>query len=540
MLPVALIVFREALEAALIVSIVVAASAGIAGRNRWVSIGVSGGILGAGLIALFAANIARALNGAGQDVLNAAILLLAVVMLGWHVVWMARHGREMARNATEVGREVSAGARPLYALALITITAVLREGSETVLFVYSLAASSSESVPAMLLGGLIGIAGGIAVGAALYAGLMTIPAGRLFAVTNWMVLFLAAGLAGQAAGFLLQADLLPPLGAQVCDTSYLLTETSIPGKALHTLIGYTARPAGMQLLFYSATLGIILLLARLLAPRFSRTNSRAPGAASALVWAGAIGLGSSLVAGGNARAEVHVRSPLVTHREFEFEMNGFVATKSSAEQFNNGQSYTYALGYGVLPWWKIELEAETGAEVVPGGEEGSGRLKFQAATFENTFQITPEGKYFFNVGFFFEYSQGTLKGSPNEIEFGPILQKELNNFLGMDTLHTLNVFIGRELGPHSSSGTSLFYAWQSKALVYPLVNPGFELFGEIGNITRAGQFKNQGHSIGPVITGAYVFAPYGKIKYEIGYQWGLSNATARGGVRWLFEYEIAF
>lgn len=294
----------------------------------------------------------------------------------------------------------------------------------------------------------------------------------------------------------------------------------------------------MQLLSYIAILGMILLLTRLLAPLASRANSLAPSAA--LICAGAIGLSFSVIAGGNARAEVHVRSPLVTYREFEFEMNGFVATKSAAGQFNNGQSYTYALGYGVLPWWEIELEAETGAEVVPSGEEGSGRLKFQAATLENTFQITPEGKYFLNVGFFFEYSQGTLKGSPNEIEFGPILQKELNDFLGMDSLHTLNLFIGRELGPHSSSDTSLFYAWQSKALAHPLFNPGFELFGEIGNITHAGQFRNQGHSIGPVITGAYVFAPYGKIRYEIGYQWGLSNATARGGVRWRFEYEIAF
>jgi hypothetical protein len=121
-----------------------------------------------------------------------------------------------------------------------------------------------------------------------------------------------------------------------------------------------------------------------------------------------------------------------------------------------------------------------------------------------------------------------------------MLQKELLNVLGTDSLHTLNVFIGRELGAHASDNTSLFYAWQSKLLLHPLFNPGIELYGEIANLTSAGQYKDQGHSIGPVITGSYIFAPHGKIRYELGYQWGLSKATARGGVRWKFEYEIPF
>jgi hypothetical protein len=297
-----------------------------------------------------------------------------------------------------------------------------------------------------------------------------------------------------------------------------------------------AASAGIQLVFYITTLAVILLV-RLATQRHLPTKG---GIARFLMWVGAIGLGGALLVPSAARAEVHVRSPLVEYREFEFEMNGFAATNSKAGQFNNGQSYTYALGYGVLPWWKIELEGETGAEIAESGSGASERLKFQAATFENFLQLTPEGKYFVNAGLFLEYSQGLLKGSPNSLEFGPLLQKELNNVLGLDSLHTLNVFIGRELGAHASSDTSLFYAWQSKALLHPLFNPGVELYGEIANITHAGQYKDQGHSIGPVITGAYVFAPYGMIKYEIGYQWGLTNATARGGVRWKFEYEIAF
>ncbi|MDI9719142.1 FTR1 family protein, partial [Pseudomonas aeruginosa] len=84
------------------------------------------------------------------------------------------------------------------------------------------------------------------LGYAMYAGLLQIPLKRLFSVTNGLIVLLAAGMASQCVGFLLAAGLVPSWGDAVWDTSWLLKETSIVGKALHTLIGYTARPAGIQ------------------------------------------------------------------------------------------------------------------------------------------------------------------------------------------------------------------------------------------------------------------------------------------------------
>ena len=265
MLAVAVIVFREVLEAALIVSIVMAASVGVVGRTLWIAGGIGVGVLGAGLVALFAASIANALQGSGQEVLNAGVLLLAVCMLGWHNLWMARHARQMADEAKDIGRQVAAGRRPLTALGVIAGVAVLREGSEIVLFVYSVAATSHDGPLGMLAGGLIGLAGGIMVGVILYYGLLRIPVHRLFAVTGWMVLLLAAGLAAQAAGFLVQADLLPALGDQVWNTSFLLSEEGLVGKTLHTLVGYVARPAGVQIIAYVFVLAAIGLPMRVLA-----------------------------------------------------------------------------------------------------------------------------------------------------------------------------------------------------------------------------------------------------------------------------------
>jgi high-affinity iron transporter len=257
MIPTALIVFREVLEAALVVSIVLAASGGLPRRGLWVSAGVGAGLLGAAVVAGFAGQIAAALSGVGQEVFNASVLLLAVVMLGWHNVWMTRHGRELALHARELGRAVRAGSEPRYVLAVVTGLAVLREGSEVVLFLYGIAASEGTAGVGMLSGGALGLLAGVALGAGLYLGLLQIPMRHLFAVTGWMLLLLASGMAAQAAAFLVQAGLLPPLGAALWDTSALLSERTIPGQVLHTLVGYVSRPDGIQLLVYAATLVII-------------------------------------------------------------------------------------------------------------------------------------------------------------------------------------------------------------------------------------------------------------------------------------------
>ena len=262
MLSSALIVFREVLEAALVVSIVLAATKGILNRGWWVSGGLLGGIIGAGLIAIFADVISSWASGMGQEVFNACVMFVAVVMLAWHSIWMGKHSREMAQQIAAVGKAVAAGSRPLTGLAIVVGIAVLREGSEAVLFLYGIAAGDPGQPPQMVIGGLLGIFGGVSLGAAMYAGLLQIPLKRLFAVTNAMIILLAAGMASQGVGFLVSAGLLPSWGDTVWDTSWLLKESSLLGKMFHTLIGYTARPAGIQIAAYIATLVIVVLLSR--------------------------------------------------------------------------------------------------------------------------------------------------------------------------------------------------------------------------------------------------------------------------------------
>lgn len=258
MLGTGLLVFREVLEAALIVSIVFAATRGVPARGRWVGSGIVIGVVGAIIVALFADTIAAAVSGVGQELFNATVLLAAVVMIAWHAIWMASHGKELATQMKSVGSAVQSGERPLSALLIVVAVAVLREGSEIVLFLYGQAASGAG--PLAIAGGIaIGVVGGVAVGFLLYFGLLGIPMRYFFSATNWLMLLLAAGLASQAAGFLIQADVLPALGTRVWDSSALLSNGSLMGKTLHTLIGYDAQPAGMQLLFYAVTAAAIAI-----------------------------------------------------------------------------------------------------------------------------------------------------------------------------------------------------------------------------------------------------------------------------------------
>jgi high-affinity iron transporter len=251
MLGTLVIVFREVLEAALLIGIVAAATHAIPGRNRWLAGGMLAGLAGAGLVAGFTDAIGALASGIGQELFNAIVLGVAVTMLAWHNIWMSSHGAQLAAGARTVGNDIRDGRRECSILLLVVGLAVLREGSETVLFLYGIAASEGSGASAMLLGGAIGLILGVAVGYAVYAGLLRVPLRWFFKATGVLVLMLAAGMASQAARFLIQADLLPSLAAPLWDTSASLPETSIPGMLLHSLIGYDARPAGMQMVFYA-------------------------------------------------------------------------------------------------------------------------------------------------------------------------------------------------------------------------------------------------------------------------------------------------
>jgi hypothetical protein len=232
-------------------------------------------------------------------------------------------------------------------------------------------------------------------------------------------------------------------------------------------------------------------------------------------------------------AELKVRMPTVEYQEMELEHNGLVIFGPRGASFDRGQSYTNEIAYGITPWWQIELESS----LVAGAGQS---LRSDALAFENTFQLTEPGKYFVNLGFFAGYEHVTARGAPNAVTLGPIIQKELPSFLGLNTLHTANLFFTREVGPNAGGATGFTYAWQSVVRLRPLLAPGIEFYGQIESLGQAGRYNQQQHLVGPVLTGEQPLGGLGELKYEVGYLFGLTANSPTGAVRWRLEYEIAF
>jgi high-affinity iron transporter len=261
MLAALVIVFREVLEAGLIVGVVLAAARGVPGRGRSVGLGVVAGVFGSAIVAMFAARITDAFDGRGQELFTAGVLFLAVIMLAWHVVWMSEHARELTQRLRQIGAEVASGSRSVVVLGMVVALAVMREGSEVVLFLAGIAMQGDESAASLLLGGVGGLALASAVSAVIYLGLAAIPLRRVFSVTGALVTLLAAGLAAQGVHQLANAGVLNVLDGTLWDSSWLLSEDSWPGRVLHVLIGYMDHPSLLQGVAYVTTVGAILLLA---------------------------------------------------------------------------------------------------------------------------------------------------------------------------------------------------------------------------------------------------------------------------------------
>lgn len=257
MFPTATIVFREFLEVALVLGIVMAATRGLPGRFNLALAGLGLGVLGSVIIAFFTDSISQAIDGVGQEVFNAGVMFLAVGFLSWTVIWMKTHGRELANRLKEVGHDVMSGRKSAYVLVGVIALATFREGAEIVLFTYGMLASGAFSLTEIITGGLIGAVGGTAIGLMLYFGLLRAAQRHLFTVTSWMLIILTAGMAAQGANFLIAAGILPELNAQMWDTSAIVSGSSFIGETLSVLIGYTPRPTGMELVFYTSVLVLV-------------------------------------------------------------------------------------------------------------------------------------------------------------------------------------------------------------------------------------------------------------------------------------------
>jgi len=517
----AVIVFREILEVSLIISLVVAATQGIPRRSLYIISGILAGLVGAIVIAVFAAPIATFANGMGQEIFNASVLMLAVVMLTWHLVWMRKHSMQISSQINNMSQQLSQGNKSLYIISIIVGLAILREGAEIILLLYGMTAAGAN-VTQQLTGGSIGLVVGIGLGATIYFGLVKIPVRYFFKTTGILMLLLAAGLSAQAAAFLSQADVLPELMTTVWDTSYILSEQFLLGQILHSLIGYTSQPSGIQVIFYLGTILIISTLVKFsnYSPMKFRSVSLAGFVMATLVIV-------TIISTSPAVANDKIYSPHVEYGEFELEYRGHV-TKDNDKAKDNNQKHRVEIGYGFTEYWSTAIVGEWVKE------SGMNR-EYEATAWENIFQLTEQGEHWVDVGLYLEYEFSSEANAADKIEAKLLLEKNSTQFS-----HTTNIIFEREIGTNSNSATELEIFWRTKYRWKEALEPAIEIYSKLGEIGNSGNFNSQNHSLGPVMLGKLRISDTSMLKYELGYLFGISDAAAQGNWKWLIEWETRF
>ena len=228
-----------------------------------------------------------------------------------------------------------------------------------------------------------------------------------------------------------------------------------------------------------------------------------------------------------ALAELRVRSPTVEEGEIELEHVGALLFDRRYPSRMREQVYTNSIGYGLTSWWKAELEMQLLHE--PGQS-----LHYQATTLENTFQITPRGRYYLDVGFFVEYAKAMRREDHDTITLGPIVQKSFG-----PAVLTLNTFFERTIGgPGHTDATAFQGAFQAVYRSDPRFAPGLEYHMEIEDLGRPGRFRDQEHRLGPVIIGRFDLGDAATLKYELGYLLPLTHGAHGGALRWKLALEL--
>jgi hypothetical protein len=224
-----------------------------------------------------------------------------------------------------------------------------------------------------------------------------------------------------------------------------------------------------------------------------------------------------------AADDLKIRSPSIEVGELEFENN-----------FTLGRSKTavHELEYGFNNWLKLGVEAEFAADPGHG-------FRYDATALEGFLQLTPQGKYWADVGLFAEYEHTVRQGDPRSLTFGPLVQKEVQ-LLGLDTLHTVNALFTKQMGAGSIGPLTMLPRAQSRLRLHPYFEPGIEYYG---NITLGAHGEEPQHRLGPMLAGRIGFRELGVntpggIKYDAAYLRGVAGETDPNAFRVRIELEF--
>ena len=245
-----LITLREGLEAALIIGIILAYLAKTGNRQGFkpIWIGTALGVLAslaAGAIIYFTAG---ELEGSAEEIFEGSAMFVAVGVLTWMIFWMGKQAANIkAHLQAQIQSALTSGSS--LAMVVIVFVAVVREGIETVLFLFA-ATRTAESTFSFTLGGLLGLLAAVLMGYAIYKGTSRFNLRAFFNVTSVILILFAAGLLAHGIHEFNEVGFIPPVIEHVWDTNGLVAEASTFGRFLTALFGYNANPSLTEAIAY--------------------------------------------------------------------------------------------------------------------------------------------------------------------------------------------------------------------------------------------------------------------------------------------------
>ncbi|GAA3566254.1 FTR1 family protein [Microlunatus spumicola] len=237
-----LIGLREGLEAALVVSILIAYLVKTGRQSLlpriWLGVGVAIIVsLGFGALLTFGP---KGLTFTAQEAIGGSLSIVAVALVTWMIFWMARTARTLSgelRSAVDKAAEGTA-----WSLAIVAMLAVGREGLETAIFLWaatSAATGTTGSSAQPLVGAVLGIAVAVVLGYLTYRGAVKINLSRFFFWTGIFLIFVAAGVLSYGVHDLQEAGILPGLNTLAFDVSHVIPPTSWYGTVLKGVFNFS-------------------------------------------------------------------------------------------------------------------------------------------------------------------------------------------------------------------------------------------------------------------------------------------------------------
>lgn len=263
MFKIAVIIFRECLEIALLLGVIMAVTKPIKNSRTFIIGGILTGVVAASIFAFFAKSITEMFDGFGDEIFDSSVILLTAAIISWTCVWMQGYTCRIRRNLDELSSKINSGNASKLMLVIVVAATILREGVEILLFVYSISSAENMTINDYAWGLATGAFCGFLAGAVIYRGLVKFAGRYIFKVSTVLLILIAAGLAAEAAGILTSAGIIESFSEQLWDSSWIVSNDSIAGKLLGIIVGYDSRPNGMQFIFYFTTIAITILMIKM-------------------------------------------------------------------------------------------------------------------------------------------------------------------------------------------------------------------------------------------------------------------------------------